>query len=107
MSGNKKNFINIVHVFRDYPNRLSLIKKTIRQELNNGFDINSKYLKGKTLGHYVVKYTGEDKAGNAVEEPKLPTSISPISAISPPSTGVSCIMLSPGNRVLATISMPL
>ena len=40
MSGNKKNFINIVHVFRDYPNRLSLIKKTIRQELNNGFDIN-------------------------------------------------------------------
>ena len=56
MSGNKKNFINIVHVFRDYPNRLSLIKKTIRQELNNGFDINSKYLKGKTLGHYVVKY---------------------------------------------------
>ena len=56
MSGNKKNFINIVHVFRDYPNRLSLIKKTIRQELSNGFDINSKYLKGKTLGHYVVKY---------------------------------------------------
>ncbi len=56
MHSNKKMFINIIHVFRDYPNHLSLIKKTIRTQLSNGFDINTKYLRGKTLAHYVVKY---------------------------------------------------
>ena len=49
-------FISIIHVFRDYPNHLALIKKTIRNQIANGFNINTKYLKGKTLGHYVVKY---------------------------------------------------
>ena len=49
-------FISIIHTFRDYPNHLALIKKTIRNQLANGFDINTKYLKGKTLAHYVVKY---------------------------------------------------
>lgn len=56
MASSKQMFINIIHMFRDYPNHLSLIKKTIRNKLASGFDINSKYLKGKTLGHYVVKY---------------------------------------------------
>lgn len=56
MQSNKKMFINIIHTFRDYPNHLSLIKKTIRNQIANGFDINTKYLKGKTLAHYVVKY---------------------------------------------------
>ena len=56
MPSNKKMFISIIHIFRDYPNHLALIKKTIRNQLANGFDINTKYLKGKTLAHYVVKY---------------------------------------------------
>lgn len=56
MQSNKKMFINIIHTFRDYPSHLALIKKTIRTQLANGFDINTKYLKGKTLAHYVVKY---------------------------------------------------
>ena len=56
MPSNKQMFINIIHVFRDYPNHLALIKKTIRNQIANGFNINTKYLKGKTLGHYVVKY---------------------------------------------------
>lgn len=56
MLSNKKMFISIIHTFRDYPNHLALIKKTIRNQLANGFDINTKYLKGKTLAHYVVKY---------------------------------------------------
>lgn len=56
MQSNKKMFISIIHTFRDYPNHLALIKKTIRNQLANGFDINTKYLKGKTLAHYVVKY---------------------------------------------------
>lgn len=56
MPSNKQMFISIIHVFRDYPNHLALIKKTIRNQIANGFNINSKYLKGKTLGHYVVKY---------------------------------------------------
>ena len=56
MPSSKTMFITIVHTFRDYPTRLSLIKKTIRTQIANGFDINSKYLRGKTLAHYVVKY---------------------------------------------------
>lgn len=56
MPSNKQMFISIIHVFRDYPNHLALIKKTIRNQIANGFNINTKYLKGKTLGHYVVKY---------------------------------------------------
>ena len=56
MPSNKKMFILIIHMFRDYPNHLALIKKTIRNQIANGFDINTKYLKGKTLGHYVIKY---------------------------------------------------
>ena len=56
MPGNKKMFITIIHAFRDYPSRLALIKKTIRNQLALGFNINTKYLKGKTLAHYVVKY---------------------------------------------------
>ena len=56
MPSNKKMFINIIHVLRDYPNHLSLIKKTIRNQIALGFNINSKYLKGRTLAHYVVKY---------------------------------------------------
>ena len=56
MPSNKNMFITIIHTFRDNPNRLALIKKTIRNQLANGFDINTKYLKGKTLAHYVVKY---------------------------------------------------
>ena len=56
MPSNKKMFISIIHIFRDYPNHLALIKKTIRNQLANGFDINTKYLKGKNLAHYVVKY---------------------------------------------------
>ncbi len=56
MPSNKKMFISIIHIFRDYPNHLALIKKTIRTQLMSGFDINTKYLKGKTLAHYVVKY---------------------------------------------------
>ena len=56
MPSNKQMFISIIHVFRDYPNHLALIKKTIRNQIANGFNINTKYLKGKTLAHYVVKY---------------------------------------------------
>ena len=56
MPSSKQMFISIIHVFRDYPNHLALIKKTIRNQIANGFNINTKYLKGKTLGHYVVKY---------------------------------------------------
>lgn len=56
MPSNKQMFISIIHIFRDYPNHLALIKKTIRNQIANGFNINTKYLKGKTLGHYVVKY---------------------------------------------------
>ena len=56
MPSNKQMFISIIHVFRDYPNHLALIKKTIRNQIANGFNINTKYLKGKTLGHYVIKY---------------------------------------------------
>ena len=56
MPSNKLMFISIIHIFRDYRNHLALIKKTIRNQIANGFNINTKYLKGKTLGHYVVKY---------------------------------------------------
>lgn len=56
MPSNKKMLINIIHVLRDYPNHLALIKKTIRNQIALGFNINSKYLKGKTIAHYVVKY---------------------------------------------------
>lgn len=56
MLSHKKMFISIIHIFRDYPNHLALIKKTIRNQLADGFNINTKYLKGKTLAHYAVKY---------------------------------------------------
>lgn len=56
MASNKQILINIIHELRDNPRNIAHIKKVIRNYVNEGFDINTKYLKGKTIAHYVVKY---------------------------------------------------
>lgn len=56
MATNKQMLITITHELRDNGGHIAHIKKVIRNTLVNGFDINTKYLKGKTIAHYVVKY---------------------------------------------------
>lgn len=54
---NNKTYIqNIIHMLKDQNNHLAHIKQYIKNCINNGFDINTKYLKGNTLAHYVIKY---------------------------------------------------
>ncbi len=56
MPSNKKMLINIIHELKNNTNHLAKIKTLIRSSIANGFDINTKYLKGRTLGHYIVRY---------------------------------------------------
>lgn len=56
MPSNKTMFIAIIHELKDNANHLAKIKTLIRLSLAEGFDINTKYIKGRTLGHYIVKY---------------------------------------------------
>lgn len=53
---NKTMLADVIHLFQTHKNHPRIIKKLIRNYLVKGFDINTKYVKGKTLGHYLVKY---------------------------------------------------
>lgn len=56
MPSNKTMLISIIHELKENANHLAKIKTLIRLNLANGFDLNTKYIKGRTLGHYIVKY---------------------------------------------------
>ena len=55
MKGTRKTFQVLTKLLDEDTVHLAKIKRTIRNAVNNGFDINSKYMVGKTLAHYVVK----------------------------------------------------
>lgn len=56
MINNKQYMREIIHLLKDQNNHVAHIKQYIRNCINNGFDINTKYLKGNTLAHYIIKY---------------------------------------------------
>lgn len=56
MKGTRRTFQAIVKLLDNDSVHLAKIKRTIKQAVNDGFDINSKYMVGKTLAHYVVKH---------------------------------------------------
>ncbi len=53
---NKNIIKEIVHMFNDKSIHTAYLKRTIKSYIKDGFDINTKYLKGNTLAHYAVKY---------------------------------------------------
>lgn len=63
MLSNKEMLINIVHDLKNQGNQALYLKKRIKLYLDNGFNINSKYLKGRTLGHYCVMYNVKGMVG--------------------------------------------
>ncbi len=46
----------LIHLLSDNNNHLAYLKRTIRSYVKEGFNINTKYLKGNTIAHYIVKY---------------------------------------------------
>lgn len=56
MPSNKEMFTIIVHTMCNEANHIGRIKKVIRNYIAEGFNINSRYVKGRNLCHYAVKY---------------------------------------------------
>lgn len=51
----KKEMSQIINMLKEEHIKYHLIKKTLKEYLNNGFNFNSKYYQGKTLLHYVIE----------------------------------------------------
>lgn len=56
MISNKQMFIEIIGEMKDGSNHIGHLKQTIKNYCKQGFYVNTKYIKGRNLGHYVVKY---------------------------------------------------
>ena len=55
MRGTRKTFQALIKLLDIDTVHLAKIKKSIKTAVNEGFDINSKYMVGRNLAHYVVK----------------------------------------------------
>lgn len=58
----KKEMSQVVNMLKEEHIKINLIKKTLKEYYENGFNFNSKYYQGKTLLHYVV----ENSASNLI-----------------------------------------
>lgn len=56
MYNHKEAIREIIHLLQNQNNHIAYIKRTIRNYVNEGFNINTKYLRGNTLAHYIIKY---------------------------------------------------